>query len=128
MMLIYDIIKFLDLNPQLTYKGIDWIQRGKDYKNQRQLLLNATDEIEKCIEWLSNNFVSNTKIVNPSSSYGLKHYVEKDYNTYISTGSFIAAVKILNINHNEYSGDSDIYMSFKKEYYKKYKEKHRSGN
>ena len=61
-------------------------------------LLNATDEIEKCIEWLSKYFVSKAEIFNPSSSYGLKHYVEKYFDTYISTGSFVAAVKILNLS------------------------------
>ena len=111
------ILNFLNHHSELTYNGIDWDQDGSDYKQFRADLLNAIDEIDKCIEWLSKYFVSNTNIVNPMSSYGLKHYVEKYFATYISTGSLIAAVKILNLKHNEYPGDQNIYMSFKKEFF-----------
>lgn len=120
-----NILLKLNEFPELTYDGIDWNQRGKNYKAKRKLLLNATDEIEICIEWLNKFFVSNTKIVNPSSSYGLKHHVENYCKTYISTGSFVAAVKILNIKHKEYPGDSDIYVSFKREHFRKYKQLYR---
>jgi hypothetical protein len=125
-MLKYDIAGYLKYYPELTYDGINRIQSGPEYRKQRADLLNATDEIEKCIEWLSKYFVSKAKIFNPSSSYGLKHYVEKYFDSYISTGSFVAAVKILNLKHKEYPGDQNIYMSFMKEYFAKYKETHRT--
>jgi hypothetical protein len=123
-MLMYDITGYLKYNPELTYNGINWKRSSPEYRKSRADLLNAIDEIDKCIEWLSNYFLSNTKIVNPMSSYGLKHYVEKYFHIYISTGSLIAAVKILNLKHKEYPGDQNIYISFKKEYFEKYKETH----
>jgi len=119
------ILNFLNHHPELTYNGIDWDQKGKHYNQYRADLLNAADEINKCMEWLVTYFVSNSIISNPISSYGLKHYVEKYFDTYISTGSLIAAVKILNLKHNEYPGDQNIYMSFMKEFFDKYKETNR---
>ena len=120
------ILNFLKHHPELTYNGIDWDQNGSEYKQYRADLLNAADEIDKCMEWLVKYFISNSLIVNPISSYGLKHYVEKYFDTYISTGSLIAAVKILDLNHSEYPGDPNIYMSFKKDRLEKYKEEHAS--
>ena len=120
------ILNFLNHHPEITYIGIDWDQDGSDYKQYRADLLNATDEIDKCMEWLVKYFVSNSLIVNPINSYSLKHYVEKYFHTYISTGSLIAAVKILNLKHKEYPGDQNIYMSFKKDRLEKYKAEHTS--
>lgn len=116
------IVNFLNHHPELTYNGIDWTRNEPDYEQNRADLLNAADEINKCIDWLDKYFVSNSVIVNPISSYGLKHYVEKYYKTYISTGSLIAAVKMIDLNHKETPGDPNIYMSFKKEFFDKYKE------
>jgi len=114
-MIDYKISEFLDKHPELTFDGIDYRQKGQDYDNNKQALLNAVDEIEMCIEWLNKFYVTNFKLVNPISNSNLKHYVEKYFKTYISPGSVIAAVKILNVRHWQYEDDPNIYLSFRKD-------------
>ena len=51
------------------------------------------EQVHLCIKWINNNMVLSTKpIINVrQTSYTLKHWVEKDYGTYVTNGAFICA-------------------------------------
>lgn len=53
-------------------------------------------QIETCIKWLSEKKVQK-KIEMLVTSYGIKHIIERELNTYISNGCLIAAVIHLGI-------------------------------
>jgi len=108
------ITNYLNNNNELTYNGIEWDFQNPNYENGRKLLLNAIDEIQKCIWWLVEFYEANQTMRNLNSSYGLKFYVEKFFREYISNGSFVAAVQLLSLNHKRYKDDPNIYLPFKK--------------
>jgi hypothetical protein len=51
------------------------------------------EQVHLCIKWINDNMVLSTKpIINVrQNSYTLKHWVEEDYNTYVTNGAFICA-------------------------------------
>mgnify|MGYP003645238428 FL=1 len=51
------------------------------------------EHVHLCIKWIEANMVLSTKpIINVrQNSYTLKHWVEKDYDTYVTNGAFICA-------------------------------------
>ena len=118
------IINYLDNYPEVVYDGIDRDIFSSKYKKSREMLLNATDEIDKCITWLVNFYKPNKSLSNVKNSLQLKFYVEKYFGEYISNGSFIAAVKILGYDYREFQGDMSIYLSFNKIYLRRYREKY----
>jgi hypothetical protein len=117
------IINYVKNNKELTYNGIEWNFKNPNYKNQRAHLLNAIDEIQKCVWWLVEFHKPNRTMRNVKSSYGLKFYVEKFFGDYVSNGSFVAAVELLRLNYRCYKGDPNIYIPFNKNRLKEYREK-----
>lgn len=90
-MLKYNIIQFLNKNPELTYNGIEWNQNDLDYKKQRVDLYESLDEIETCMDWLDRFYIPSKRKKDETNSYALKHYVEKYFRQYIPNGAFVAA-------------------------------------
>ncbi len=117
------IINYVKNNKELTYNGIEWNFKDPNYKIQRAHLLNAIDEIQKCVWWLVEFHLPNRTMSNVKSSYGLKFYVEKYFGEYVSNGSFVTAVELLRMNYRCYEGDPNIYIPFNKNRLKEYREK-----
>jgi hypothetical protein len=114
------IIRIIKDNPELTSEGIEWNLKNKNFKLQRIILLESQDEIRKCIWWLQDFYKPNKSMKNLSSSYGLKHLVEKYYDDYVSNGSFVTAAKYLRLKCREFKGDPNIYLPFSKKKLKEY--------
>lgn len=117
------IQNYLNNYPEIVYDGINRDFSNPNYERDRELLFNATDEIEKCIYWLVEFYEPSKTMKKPSSTLQLKFYVEKFFGKYISNGSFISAVKILGYEYHELPDDNSIYLSFDKQQRKKYREK-----
>lgn len=85
-----DLTQTLKQEPSLTPNGIEKSFTGdvfnEDYMNQ----------IDTCIAWLRTKKIDN-KINQVSTSYGIKHIIERELHTYVCNGSFIAAVIYLGI-------------------------------
>lgn len=109
-MLKYDIINFLNRNPELTYNGIERNKYNPRYKEQRVALYESLDEIVKCMDWLDSFYVPSDRKKDETNSYILKHYVEKYFKQYISNGAFIAAYKMKNYNYRTEDDNPNIYI------------------
>lgn len=118
------IINYLGNYPEVIYDGINRDISRSEYKKGREALLNATDEIQKCVFWLVEFYKPNKSFSNLKNSLQLKFYVEKYFGKYISNGSLIAAVKILGYNYREVQEDICIYLSFNKVHLRRYREKY----
>lgn len=86
------------------------------FKENREILLNSELAFERSCEWFS--FIKEGKSINyKHNSYGYKHMVDrycriiKDENTYIPTGSLIAAAIHLGFKHKIFPGTSDVYLN-----------------
>lgn len=117
------IINYVKNNKELTYNGIEWNLKNPNYNSQRAHLLNAIDEIQKCIWWLVEFYLANKTMSNMKSSCGTKLYVEKYFGEYVSNGSFVTAVELLRMDYRCYEGDPNIYIPFNKNRLKEYREK-----
>jgi hypothetical protein len=94
-----DIAAILDRCPTLTFAGMGlednvrgWTkdQVAEKWKAERAELLNSSDVCTKVCEWLSK--IRPIKRLNRwHSSYGLKHFAEREIGEYVSNGQFIIA-------------------------------------
>lgn len=109
-MLKYNIIQFLNKNPELTYNGIEWNQYDTKYKEQRVALYENLDEIVMCMDWLDSFYVPSNRKKDETNSYVLKHYVEKYFKQYISNGAFVAAYMIKNYDCKTEEDNPVIYI------------------
>ena len=109
-MLKYDIIQFLNKNPELTEDGIENNQKNPRYEEQRVNLYKSLDEIEKCINWLEGFYVPSKRKKDETNSYALKHYVEKYFRKYISNGAFVAAYIMKNYDYKIEQDNPIIYI------------------
>lgn len=92
-----ELNKLLEEHPLLTSNGYLCDRNDDRYEQNREYLRNALGEVETCISWLLQCNKSST--MHPVSSYGLKHRVERYYDTYVTNGAFIAAVLYLGIKY-----------------------------
>lgn len=109
-MLKYDIIQFLNDNPELTYNGIEWNQNDPDYKKQRVYMYESLEEIVKCMDWLDSFYVPSNRKKDETNSYTLKHYVEKYFKQYISNGAFVAAYKMKNYDFKTVKFNPNLFI------------------
>jgi hypothetical protein len=109
-MLKFDIINFLNKNPELTDNGIEWNKNNPRYKEQRVALYESLDEIVKCMDWLDSFYVPSNRKKDETNSYILKHYVEKYFKQYISNGSFVAAYMMKNYDYKAEEDNPVIYI------------------
>ena len=85
-----DLQKILEVEPTLTPNGIE------SSSCDEQFDADDIKQIETCIGWLKTKKTQKT-INRKASSYGIKHIIERELNTYVCNGSFIAAVIHLGI-------------------------------
>lgn len=100
-----DFQKIYQKEPDLTIAGIE--VNGTD-----KLTVDHEDQILKCYHWLSSKHIYKS-MNNLSSSYFLKHMIEAEMGGYVSNGSFIAAVILLDIPYRKYSGSLNINVPVK---------------
>ena len=106
----YEILQYLIKHPELTYNGIEWNLKNARYKEQRVDLFRCLDEIDKCMEWLDKIYVPSSRKKNETSSYALKHYVEKYYREYISNGAFVTAVMMKNLDYKTVKDNPNLFI------------------
>ena len=76
-------------NPNLTCNGWAYYSRGKKIASGD--ILNRPKEFKAICDWL-NTYIGHRKTINTnSSSYGLKHTIERAIGHYVCNGMFIAA-------------------------------------
>ena len=92
-----DIKKILEKEPTLTPFGIEGPRTY--HSKDPNFYPDDIEQIETCIEWLKRREISK-RINYATGSYGIKHIVEKEFNTYVSNGCFIAAVIHLGIPYS----------------------------
>jgi len=109
-MLKYDIIQFLNDNPELTEKGIEYNLKDSRYKEQRVNLFLSLDEIDKCMDWLDRFYVPSKRKKDETNSYALKHYAEKYFKRYISNGAFVAAYMMKNYDYKKVKFNPNLYI------------------
>lgn len=71
-------------------------------------------QIELCKDWIQKWITPRKTINDEKGSYGLKHVVERNTNTYISNGAFIKAAIDLGYKYKQYDLNASFNMSFVK--------------
>lgn len=97
----------LKTEPSLTPFGIEDPNKF-DIKDQK-FDAEKIKQIETCVDWLKSkklqkNFNKRT------SSYGIKHIIEREQNTYIANGCFIAAVIKFGIPYKRKDNSPNIFV------------------
>ena len=69
------------------------------------------DQIQTCIDWLKSKKIG-SKINRVSTSYGIKHIIERETNTYVANGCLIAAVIQLGIPYERIPDSPNIFVAF----------------
>jgi hypothetical protein len=110
--IMIDLTHILQQEPTLTPNGIESSITGdlfdEDYINQ----------IYTCIGWLKTKKTRKT-INRKIRSYGIKHIIERELDTYVCNGSFIAAVIHLGIPYKRINNSPNIHVAIGlKELYK----------
>jgi hypothetical protein len=98
-----DIKSILEKEPTLTPFGID-------RKNTEPFDKDYMKQVAICIKWLKEKKVD-TKINRVTTSYGIKHIVERELHTYVSNGAFIAAVIHLGIPYERITDSPNILVT-----------------
>lgn len=93
--------------PTLTPFGIEGTRTLKTTEIFESEYLN---QIESCIDWLSTRTVQKT-INKRISSYGIKHILERELNTYVANGCFIVAVIHLGIPYEPIFDSPNIFVA-----------------
>ena len=92
----YPSLHYRGFGPPLplgSWRKLPQKDRDRIFAEDRQQLLNATNEVALAVEWLSD--VEQQKKINPKArSYGLKHTAETLLGTYLGNGVFMAAAII----------------------------------
>ena len=90
--------------PNLTREGMD-IPHSEGFEQRRLYLINnAHEEINCAMDFIDGAVV--TKGPNKSwSSYGIKEFVESEYQTYIANGSMICALLMMEIPIAEFKNE-----------------------
>lgn len=109
-MLKFDIINFLNKNPELTDNGIEWNKNNPRYKEQRVALYESLDEIVKCMDWLDSFYVPSNRKKDETNSYILKHYVEKYTGDYISNGAFVTALMMKTYTYKTEEDNPNVFI------------------
>lgn len=105
------ILDIWRVEPSLTYSGFS--DDVNLYAKWRAGLIEHLDEVQLCVDWLSQQEVAQRITPKSPNSYSLKHAVEfatrpnaqTDY-TYVSNGCLIAAAIILAIPYQRCQGNS----------------------
>ena len=104
-----DLEKVLEKEPKLGKNGLKTTPIYEFEFGDDKFIERDFEEIEYAIKWLKNRTQSKT-FNKKFTSYGLKHFVEREYLTYISNGSFIAAVIHLGLSYKKIEDSPNIYI------------------
>lgn len=89
--------EILAIKPTLTPFGVE---NPKTYDPNNKFKKEHMEQIETCIKWLETKTL--LKSINSiANSYSIKHVIERENNTYIANGCFIAAVIHLGIPYSK---------------------------
>jgi len=112
-----DLLNAIEKEPLLTNFGIGIFQSGEkmtieerqeEFQKERELLKDNLEQFQICCNWLTLCQKRKTVNLNIDSSYGLKHRVENHFKSYVSNGSFIAAIIYLEIPYKIYPSRPNI--------------------
>lgn len=107
-----NIKKILKKEPTLTPNGIEKVLIDDKFEGD------YLRQIETCVEWLKHKKTQKT-ISRSSTSYAIKHIIERELNTYVCNGSLIAAVIYLGIPYERMEDSPNIQVAIGiKELYK----------
>jgi hypothetical protein len=114
-----NIEKILQKEPTLTPLGIEgpgtFTCDNPDFDDD------YIRQINTCINWLKGKKLKKTLNKN-ISSYGIKHILERELDTYVSNGCFIAAVIHLGIPYYRIPESPNIFIPIaSREFYKNIK-------
>ena len=90
--------------PTLTPNGIESKLTGDKFDDD------YLEQINTCIEWLETKKTQKT-LNRISSSYGIKHIIERELKTYVCNGAFIAAVIHLGIPYRRIKNSRNIFVA-----------------
>jgi len=102
-----DIKNILQAEPTLT--AVD-IEGPNTFHTDDKFDQDYLKQIETCIEWLKTKAVT-SKMNRKTSSYGIKHILERALHTYVSNGCFIAAVISLGIPYEKIPDSPNIFVT-----------------
>ncbi|MFH0734623.1 MAG: hypothetical protein V1773_06975 [bacterium] len=99
-----DLERILKAEPTLTPYGIELTQTNEKYD------ADYLQQIEICIDWLKDKPISQ-KFNYHSTSYGIKHKIERELDVYIANGCLIAAIIYLGIPYKRIPNSPNIYVA-----------------
>lgn len=99
------IKKILEKEPALTPLGIEG--QGTFHSDNPNFEADDIKQIETCINWLNAKAID-TSINEDVTSYSIKHIIERELNTYVANGCFIAAVIHLGIPYKKKTGSPNV--------------------
>lgn len=87
------MITVLKNNPRLHYLGVEVYGDSND-EERMSPFLSKEDDFMRTYKWIMTKFLYKVQNINPqsSSSYGLKHLMERDIGLYVTNGMFICAM------------------------------------
>jgi hypothetical protein len=103
-----NIKNILKKEPTLTPLGIEG--QGTFHLDNPNFEADDIKQIETCINWLSAKAID-ASINRDVTSYSIKHIIERELNTYIANGCFIAAVIHLGIPYKKKTGSPNVYVA-----------------
>lgn len=110
-----DINQILTKEPTLTPFGIEGPKTmHSDFGFEQKDIT----QIQTCIDWLETRQIRK-RMNRKCSSYGVKHILENELDTYVTNGCFIAAVIQLGIPYRKIPDSPNIFIPISlKELYK----------
>ena len=103
-----NIEKILIIEPALTPFGIEG--PGTLQSNDKEFTADDMQQIQTCIDWLQAKMIS-SQMNRISTSYGIKHIIERELNTNIANGCLIAAVIQLDVPFEKIPNSPNIYIA-----------------
>jgi hypothetical protein len=111
------IDKILEGYPDLTANGFRYARRYKQEEGEGSYGAINPKGFITVVEWLLNyDALDRRKTINTSlGSYGWKHKVERDANTYVSNGDFICGALYLKYIMKRIPNSPNAYFNLRKE-------------
>ena len=88
------------------------------YSNDETEIIDVKS-LYKIVDFITWNFSKRKTINKRWSSYGLKHFVEEQIESYVSNGDFIAAMIICGFEYDNYEHSLNAFFNLSSKSYKK---------
>ena len=99
-----DLEIILKAEPTLSPNGIELTPTNEKFD------ADYIQQIKTCIDWLKDKPISR-KFNYRSTSYGIKHKIERELDVYIANGCLIAAIIHLDIPYKRIPNSPNIYVA-----------------